>query len=421
MMGAQMLKLSHLLRFWIVDASGRRARLVDLAVHPLDVDYPPVSQLIYHDAQRKHRALPWDSGVHLDAAGKTIQVPDLSQGAHLYAPPDPQSVWLGRDVLDAIILDLQNRRVTRADELYLEEGAGVPELRAADVGLWAILGRLGLGAHTAQSGAAQHDWKYMEFLRGDPDAVDSGAGYHERVTRLPPGQIAHLADALPYRHAAELTMLLPDHLAADTLELMSPERQLQVFDELKEPRALRLLSLMAPDLAADLLGRLDLDDTRRFLNRLPRDQAERVLDLLRYPENTVGGLMTNDVVVVPAGLTVGQAREHLREQLKGPDFVYFIYVVADVDSRKLLGVFSLRDFLVAADHTPVTSIMNPYLLTLSPLDPPHPAAHQLLSSQLAAMPVVGADGQLLGALTVDAAVQQVAPLNWSTQAPRVFS
>jgi Mg/Co/Ni transporter MgtE len=303
----------------------------------------------------------------------------------------------------------------------LESAAGLPQVRAADVGLWAILGRLGFGGQAAQPEPVQHDWKYMEFLRGDPEAVDAGAGYHARVTRLPPGQIAHLAESLPFRHAAELTMLLPDHLAADTLELMSPERQLQVFDELKEPRALRLLALMAPDVAADLLGRLDLDDTRRFLNRLPRDQAEHVLDLLRYPENTVGGLMTNDVVVVPDGLTVGQAREQLRDQLKGPDFVYFIYVVRDLKSRKLLGVFSLRDFIVAADDTPVASIMNPYLLTLSPLDAPHPAAHQLLSSQLAAMPVVGAEGQLLGALTVDAAVQQVAPRNWSTQAPRVFS
>jgi hypothetical protein len=112
-----MLKLSHLLRFSIVDASGRRARLADLAIHPLDVDYPPVSQLIYRDAQRKHRVLPWEAGVRLNPETKTIQVADLGQGAPLENPPDPKSVWLGRDVLDAILVDLQNRRITRADEL----------------------------------------------------------------------------------------------------------------------------------------------------------------------------------------------------------------------------------------------------------------------------------------------------------------
>ncbi len=415
-----MIKLSHLRRFWVMDASGRRTRLVDLAVHPLDVDYPPVSQLIYRDAQRKLRALPWDAGVRLDLAEKTIQVPDLNQGALLETPPAPQAVWLGRDVLDAIIIDLQNRRVTRADELYLEEDGGRPELRAADVGLSAIAGRLGLRRRHAPA-EPKHDWKYLEFLRGDPNAVQAGAAYLGRIVRLPPGQIANLTESLPYLHAAELIMLLPDGLAADTLELMSPERQLQVFEEFSEPHALRLFALMAPDVAADLMGRLDVEDTRRLLNGLPRAQAERVLDLLRYPENTVGGLMTNDVVIVPAGLTVAHAREHLREPLKHPDFVYFIYVVDDLRTRKLVGVFSLRDFVVAADDMPVASIMNPYLLTLSPLDPPQVAAYQLLSSQLAAMPVVGADGQLLGAMTVDAAVQLVAPRNWSKQAPRVFS
>jgi magnesium transporter len=416
-----MIKLSTILRYTLLDASGNRARLVDLAIHPLDVDYPPVSQLIFRDAERKLRILPWSDDVRLNAAGKAIQVTDLGKGALISTPPDVKSAWLGRDVLDTIIVDLQNRRVTRADELYLEATSGRLELCAADVGVMAILGRLGLGRHEASSTTAPLDWKYLEFLRGDPDAVEAGAAYQGRIARLPPGQIAHLTESLPYLHAAELIMLLPDGLAADTLELMSPERQLQVFDELKEAHAVKLLALMAPDVAAHLLGRLNLDDTRRFINKLPRDQAERVLDLLRYPENTVGGLMTNDVIVVPANLTVAEAREKVREPLKRPDFVYFIYVVEDLRSRKLLGVFSLRDFVVADDEAVVTDIMNPYLLTLSALDTPHAAAHQLLSSQLAAMPVVGMEGQLLGALTVDVAVQLIAPRNWSTQAPRVFS
>ncbi|MEP7358046.1 MAG: CBS domain-containing protein [Anaerolineales bacterium] len=413
--------LSHVLRFWVTDTAGQRARLVDLAVYPLDVDYPPVSQLIFRDSQRKLRGLPWAAGMRLDPADKTVAVPDLAQGALLETPPQEQAVWLGRDVLDAIIIDLQSRRVTRADELYLDEAGGRLELRAADTGVLAMAGRLGLGRRQVSAQAGPHDWKYLEFLRGDPKAVEAGAGYLGRIVRLPPGQIAHLTESLPYLHAAELILLLPDSLTADTLELMSPERQLQVFEELNDPRALRLLALMAPDVAADLLGRLALHETRRFLNRMPRAQAERVLELLRYPENTVGGLMTNDVVIVPAGLTIAQAREHLREPLKHPDFVYFIYVVENLDTRKLVGVFSLRDFVVAADDTPIASIMNPYLLTLSPLDAPHIAAHQLLSSQLAAMPVIGAEGQLLGALTVDVAVRLEAPRNWSAQAPRVFS
>jgi Mg/Co/Ni transporter MgtE len=268
---------------------------------------------------------------------------------------------------------------------------------------------------------ALYDWKYIEFLRGDPQAVKAGAGYHRRIVHLPPGEIAHLAAALPYLHAAELLELLPEQLAADTLEVMSAERQLQVFEELDEKRALQLLTHMAPDLAADVLGRLDIKLAQRYLNRLPRKSGERILDLLRYPENTVGGIMTNDVVTISPNLKVGKARHLLRERLKEPDFVYFLYVVEDKAPHKLRGVLSLRHFLLAGDAQIVEEIMNPFLITLSPFDSPDKAGFRLLNSQLAALPVVGGEGQLLGTVTIDAAIAQVAPHDWRAQAPRVFS
>jgi magnesium transporter len=131
--------------------------------------------------------------------------------------------------------------------------------------------------------------------------------------------------------------------------------------------------------------------------------------------------MTNDVVTVSLKMKVGRARSSLRERLKEPDFVYFLYVVEDRPPHKLRGVLSLRQFLTAEDDQPIEEIMNPYIIALSPLDSSISAAYQLLNSQLAALPVVGKDGQLLGTVTIDAAVSQVAPRNWRAQAPKVFS
>jgi magnesium transporter len=84
-------------------------------------------------------------------------------------------------------------------------------------------------------------------------------------------------------------------------------------------------------------------------------------------------------------------------------------------------VISLRQFLMAEDDQTIEELMNPYLITLSPLDSPRVAAYKLLNSQLAAMPVIGAERQLLGTVTIDAAISQVAPLSWRAQAPRIFS
>ena len=237
----------------------------------------------------------------------------------------------------------------------------------------------------------------------------------------PRAKSSGLPNLLPYLHAAALLILLPDPLAADTLEVMAPERQLQVFEELAEEQALRLLALMAPDVAADLVGCLDVHLAQRYLNRLPQQYSERIVDLLRYPEDTVGGIMTNDIVTAPASLTVQEARHALHERLKEPDFVYFVYIVEDEKTQRLCGVITLRDLLIGDDESFLRDIMQRYVVTSQPLEPAHQAAHRLIDNGLAALPVVGHDGQLLGAITVDAAVAQVAPARWRAQAPRVLT
>ena len=412
-----MAALSELLRFQILNAHGG-ARLADLAISRLDMDHPPVTHLVMRTRQRTDVLLPWEAVQRIDWPGRQIHVegdPDLQEDVA------KQIVWLGRDILDALILDLRSRRVTRANDLWLDQQDQQLVLSAADTGVQAILRRISRGRYRGKNGQSLYDWKYIEFLRGDPQAVDRGAGYHRRIIHLPPGEIAHLTASMPYLHAAELLQLLPEQLAADTLEVMPLERQLQVFEELDEESALHILTYMAPDLAADVLGRVETGLARRYLNRLPRQAGERIIELLRYPENSVGGIMANDVVTVPPGLTIGQARQQLRAQLKDPDFVYFVYVVDEEAPHRLRGVLSLRQILIEEEKKRVEKVMNPYLITLSPFDTPDEAGYRLLSSQLAALPVVGSEGQLLGSVTIDAAISQVAPRSWRAQAPRVFS
>ena len=137
-----------------------------------------------------------------------------------------------RDIRDALVIDLVNRTTTRATDLQLNDSDGQLRLTATDAGIGAMLRRISRGLYKRVDRKALHDWRYIEFLRGDPQAVTSGARYHLRIARLSAGEIARLADYIPYLHAAELLMLLPDPKAADVLEAMSAERRLQVFEEL---------------------------------------------------------------------------------------------------------------------------------------------------------------------------------------------
>ena len=428
-----MVMLSILRRFALQDGRGQRARVVDFVLGSLDDDHPAVTGLRFrHPTDGREWALAWDRLKSIDWPGQRFHVASFDEAGPVPETADSAQspakgvaeVLLRRDILDALVLDLENRRATRANdlELHFEDEDRSLRLVGVDFSVVAVLRRLSRGRVGRRLVRSKiHDWKYVEFLRGDPAAVGAGAGYQRRITRLPAGEIARLVDALPYLHAAELLTLLPDPLAADTLEAMSAQRQLQVFEELSQDQGCALLALMAPDLAADLVGRLHTEDARKFLDCLGPEHSARIVELLRYPEDTVGSMMTNDVLSVPVSFTVGEARETLRERLREPDFISFIYAVDDEKDRRLRGVVTLRKLITSEESARIADVMNPYVVTIHALDHARAAAHRVLNSHLVALPVVGREGRLLGAVTIDGAVMLVAPSRWSAQAPRIFS
>jgi magnesium transporter len=416
-----MVMLSELRRHSLLDSHGLKGRIVDVAVDLSVGDYPVVTRVLYRRRGRPTMALAWEDIAAANWRVRHIRVPDLQVGR---AAPDAalkQTVLLARDVMDAMVLDVSSAQAMRANDLWLLENEGHLWLRAADVSPWAVLRRLARGLLGRGAERRLVDWKNLEFLRGDPQAARSGGDYHRRIARLPAVTIAQLATSVPYRHAAELLTLLPDPLAADTLEALPPERQLQVFETLDEGQALRLLALMAPDTATDLVGRLTPDVAQWFLERLPSQAALRVLDLLRFPDDTAGGLMTNDVPVVASRMSIGEARESLREHLRAPDFVYYVYAVDDVETRRLEGVLSLRDLIVSDESSLIAEVMQTDILAIDPLEPATDAARRVCELHLAALPVVSRDRRLLGAVTIDTALAQVAPSGWRDQTIRIFS
>ena len=413
-----MVMLTQMLRYEVVDRSGRRGRVADLCIALLEDDYPPVTHVLFnHDG--KTRQEDWDHVAEVDWKAEHITIDDIeSCGEH---DDDDTHVLLARDIMDALVLDLLGRRTTRVCDLRLRKEDGVLRLVGADAGFAAMIRRVTRGRFGRVDKESLFDWKYVEFLRGDPAAVDNGAGYRLRINRLPAGEIARLADYVPYLHAAELLSLLPDEKAADVLQAMSLDRQLQVIEELSEEEAIGLLERMSPDLATDLIGRLGLDTMRAYLAKLPAERRDKIVELLRYPENSVGGVMTNDIAVVGADRTAGEAQAHVSEQIKKLDFISLVFVVDEEPRGKLRGALSLRELLAADPDEKVEDLMDPYVATLGPFEPAGEAAYRIASSQLEAMPVVNATGQLIGAMTIASAISQLVPPSSGLQGVRVFS
>ena len=375
--------VSNFVRFALVDERRRAAKLLDAAVDLAAGDYPPVRRLIFRDSTKRQSELSWDAVRSIDWTRRRIVVADLTSGRPAPAAALTRSVLLKRDLMDALVVDVAHRQTTRANDLWLrQEDDGQLRLVGADVSPWAVIRRVGRGLFGRGAERRLLDWKDVEFLRGHPSVAHEGQDYHRRITQLQPAEIAHLLDELPYLHAAELLTIIPDPLAADTLEAMTPGRQAQVVDELDDDQVARLLELMAPDAVADLLGGMDTRRAEKLLAPIDETQRNRVLDLLRFPPDTAGGIMTNQLPLLPAALTVADARQVLREQLLAPDFVYYIYVVDDLVSRHLKGVITLREFELAHDDQRIEELAA--MLAGTPSEAARQSAKELLARAAAA-------------------------------------
>ena len=330
---------------------------------------------------------------------------------------DGKLARLRRDVLDGQVLDLENRRATRANDLILKQDQEGLRLHAVDTGPGAVLRRFTGGRVCPVNPGHFYDWKYVEFLRGNPEAVTAGHPYRGRVTRLPAGDIAALAEAVPYLHAAELLMLLDVPLATAVFQIVGDLRQQQIFPELPSERAHQILDRMSPDLAVGFLARLGLEKTRELLPRIGPEQRERLLKLLRFPSNVAAGRITNDVLALPATSTVHEAREQFRK--RQPRFVQMVYLLGR--DEKLSGMLPITQLLLAQDENQtLDELGTPYINVIPSREKARAAAHKVLRSHLPALPVVSERGDFLGAFTLDAALDCVLPRNLSSQVPRVF-
>jgi magnesium transporter len=415
--------LSSLVRYRLEDADGHTTRLVDFTIDLAQPDYPSVDSFIYRGPSGGASlvGLPANQLRRVDPERRRIEVESLSSGRELDDQTLERSVLLKRGVRDALVLDVERCVTTRVNDVVLRDTGGKLLVDAADLSPWAVIRWFGGGRLKVPRRHDLLDWAHVEFLRGDPQIAERSGDLHRRVDHLHPPEIARMMDALPYLHAAELLTLTEDRVAADALEIMTRESQVQVFEELEAEYGARLLGLVAPDAAADLLGSLDAELAQGYLELVAEPARGRILALLSYPPDSAGGIMTNHLVTVPAGVTVQQARPSLREQMSAPDFVYYVYVVGGADHGRLMGVLTLRDLLVADDASRMDELMLQDILTIDPSETAAAAARRVSDVHLAALPVVDGQGVLLGAVTFDAAMSQLAPPSWRSQAPRLFS
>jgi CBS domain-containing protein len=412
--------VSELIGAAVRDPAGRVvARIADLLV-PVDADYPAVDVLALKPTGKGDQLMvPW-SAVQVGKDGNLALTTELSE-APIYEPLGTE-LSLARQVMDHQIIDVNGVRVVRVNDLQLLRSDGNYRLVGVDVSTAGLLRRLGagrvlgaLGVHFTPKAIA---WEAIEPVESGSAGVKLKVS-HEDLAKLHPSDIAEIISQLDQHHVREMLAQLDDEAAADAFSEVSPDLQLSLIRGMEPERAADILEDMEPDDAADILGDLEPERAQDLLRRMEADEAEDVRELLTYDDETAGGLMTNEMVMVPPTVTADQAIGLVRQQAAEMDNVYNVYVVNELE--QLIGELSLRELIVADPHTPIGRVMHRELIRGFVDDPQDEVARVIAKYNLLSLPIVDVSGRLKGIVTVDDAMDVILPDDWKARLPRIYA
>jgi CBS domain-containing protein/sporulation protein YlmC with PRC-barrel domain len=381
-------------------------RIVALQINPRDKGEP--------------RLIPWEGTE--DLAGNKIILQKPAEAPYVSTGNE---IWLARDMLDKQVIDTNNHRVVRVNDLELGKIGLDYRLINVDIGGRGLLRRLGIEDFAERVAEAFNRdlpsrsvaWSVLDLLPVGGLRVQVP---REHIKDLHPADIAEILQDVGPRVGAELIGRLDDEKAADTLEELDPEFQAQVLETLPEARAADIVEEMQPDEAADALNALDDEKRADIVEQMEPEEMLEVQELLQHGTDTAGGIMTNKFVTVPPGITCVAALQNLRANAaaKESETIYYVYVT-DTDGR-LIGVFSLSDLVLADPDAPVESIMHKKPITVLLDTPREEVLEQIAKYDLLAIPVLDQDAVLRGIVTSDDALEHILPQEWKLKLPRVF-
>src|SRR5690554_417070 len=215
--------------------------------------------------------------------------------------------------------------------------------------------------------------------------------------------------------SAEIAAALDDERLADVLEELPEEDQIALLKTLQTDRAADVLEAMDRDDAADLLGDLPEAEAQKFLELMEPEDAEQVRQLLGYEDDTAGGLMTTEPVIVGPETTIAMCLALVRKQQMPPALASMVFVVRpplETPTGRYIGLVHTQRLLREAPHESVGSYVDEAIEALAPHDSLQEVSRRMAAYDILAMPVTDEDHRLLGAVSIDDVLDHLLPSDW---------
>ncbi|HEV7148147.1 MAG TPA: CBS domain-containing protein [Pedococcus sp.] len=243
----------------------------------------------------------------------------------------------------------------------------------------------------------------------------SAAKLLETYVDLKSADLAEVIHDLSPKRRAEVAEAMADERLADVLEELPEDDQVEILETLPVERAADVLEAMEPDDATDLLHNLTEEKQEELLQLMEPDEAADLRRLLKYDEESAGGMMTTEPVILGPEATIAEALAVVRRAEISPALASTVYVCRaphETPTGKFLGIVHIQRLLREPPHGSIGGILDREIEPLGPDAPLGKVSRILATYNLVGVPVVDDDGRLIGAVTVDDVLDHILPDDW---------
>ncbi len=399
--------LSRMLNLKVKDSHGKLVGTLKEVISTSD-ERPEVIACTLKMRDQKTRTLNWRQFALTKEKNSYIAV---CHGLEDITLPK-ETVFLKKHILDKQIVDIDGKKVVRVNDVRLAAITSGLYVVAVDVGVEGLLRRLDLAKPIQRIlqrfGKSISSklilWSNMEPIGSRFDGLQLST-QASRLNTLHPSELADIIEDLDVKTGAAIFNSLDHERAADVLEEMESETQSSILDSLSLEKAADVLEMMPADEVADILDEMQEEKAEQLLQEMDQETSEEVRELMEYPDNSVGSLMSTEYISFTDTMTVGATLQELRRVKPESDTIYYLYVVDD--TNKLTAILPLRDLIVSEPEVRLEAIMNRKVVYVYDDDPINSLVEIISKYSLLAIPVVDHNHLMLGVVIIDDVVYEL--------------
>lgn len=226
----------------------------------------------------------------------------------------------------------------------------------------------------------------------------------EMLADVNPADMVEIFDAVDKKYTLLLFRVLPKELAAETFAYMDTDMQRALIEAFTDMELRTIVNELFLDDTVDIIEEMPAYVVNRILKNVDSQTRKTINDLLHYPKDSAGSIMTTEYVALKKNMTVEQAFAYLRKHAVDKETIYTCYVT---DNRKLMGIVTVKELLLASYEDVIGDIMETNVIAVDTHEDQEVVANMFDKYDLMALPVVDKENRVVGIITVDDAMEVI--------------